>query len=168
MSEPFIGEIRLFGGNFAPQGWAFCDGQLLSISQFSLVGTTYGGDGVTTFALPDLRGRVPVHQGQGQATSNRIIGEQAGSENVTLIGAQMAAHNHALSGTTSIGNESGPAGNVLAQSSVASGYINDTPDTSLAAASIATTGGSQPHENMGPYLAVSFIIALEGIFPSQN
>src|SRR6478752_1968066 len=114
MSEPFIGEIRLFGGNFAPQGWAFCDGQLLSISQFdalfSLVGTTYGGDGVTTFALPDLRGRVPVHQGQGQATTNRVIGERAGSESVTLISAQMGAHDHALFGTTSIGNESGPAG----------------------------------------------------------
>ena len=166
MSESYVGEIRMFGGNFAPAGWLFCDGQLLPIAEydalFNLIGTTYGGDGQQTFGLPDLRGRVPIHQNSGFT-----LGEMGGVESVTVTSSQMTGHTHQLTATTSIGNESGPAGNVLAQSSVASAYVGDVADTSLASSAITTTGGSQPHENMGPFLAVHFIISPFGIFPSQ-
>ena len=166
MSESYVGEIRMFGGNFAPAGWLFCDGQLLPIAEydalFNLIGTTYGGDGQQTFGLPDLRGRVPIHQNSGFT-----LGEMGGVESVTVTSSQMTGHTHQLAATTSIGNESGPAGNVLAQSSVASAYVGDVADTSLASSAITTTGGSQPHENMGPFLAVHFIISPFGIFPSQ-
>jgi len=171
MGQPFTGEIRLFAGNFAPLGWAFCDGSLLSIGQydalFNLIGTTYGGDGVQTFALPDLRGRVPVHQGTG-AGATRNLGETGGSEAVTLTASTMPGHTYALVATTSIGNETGPANNLLGQSSVTSAYVGDTVDSALAPNSITQAGGSQPHENMGPFLTVSFIIQLNSIFPTQN
>jgi microcystin-dependent protein len=164
---PFVGEIRMFAGNFAPAGWKFCDGQLLPISEnnnlFTLIGTTYGGDGQTTFALPDLRSRVPVHQGNGL-----ILAETGGVEDVTLTVQQVPAHSHPLLATTSIATETGPGGNVLAQSSVGKMYIQDAPDGSLAAASIAPVGGSQPHTNLQPYLCINFIISLFGTFPSPT
>ena len=161
----------MFGGNFAPAGWAFCDGSLLSIAQFdvlfALIGTTYGGDGQQTFALPDLRSRVPVHQGTAAGTTY-VLGQTGGTEAVTLTTTQVPAHKHVVVATTSIGNETGPAGNLLAQSSVASAYVGDVVDSALAPNSIGQAGGSQPHENMGPFLTVSFIISLFGIFPTQN
>lgn len=173
MSTPFIGEIRMFGGNFAPQGWAFCNGQLLPIAQydalFALIGTTYGGDGQTTFALPDLRGRIPIHAGQGAGLSNRTLGEISGVESVTLTVNQLPAHAHALLGSTDVSGQSSPAGNVLAQPSTIDLYRPATvPSAALSPNAITSAGGSQPHDNMGPFLCVTFIIALEGIFPSQN
>jgi microcystin-dependent protein len=169
MSEPYLGEIRMFGGNYAPLGWAFCNGQLLPISQndalFSLIGTTYGGDGQTTFALPDLRGRVPIHQG----TANPI-GSAAGSETVTLTQSQMPQHTHAALGSGSEVEGSSPAGSVFAAGTDTPFYapFNPSKAVAMSAAVVGSSGGSQPHENMQPYLCVSFIIALEGIFPSQG
>jgi microcystin-dependent protein len=175
MSAPFIGEIRMFGGNFAPRGWAFCQGQILSIAQntalFSLLGTTYGGNGQTTFALPDLRGRVPIQPGQGPGLSPRTLGEAGGQETVTLIASQMPAHNHGLNVFNGPGTASSPAGAVIA--APVSGATLDkafsaTPSATMSPASIGSAGGSQPHNNMPPYQCVNFIIALEGIFPSRN
>jgi microcystin-dependent protein len=177
MSEPFLGEIRMFGGNFAPRGWAFCNGQLLSIAQntalFSLLGTTYGGDGRTTFALPDLRGRAPMHWGQGPGLTNRMLGEAAGVENVTLLSTQMPAHVHAIGAFNGAGDQSSPAGNVPAmllnqQTGQNENLYASTPNTQLGLQGESTVGGNQPHENMQPYLVVTFIIALEGIFPSRS
>lgn len=174
MSDPFIGEIRMFGGNFAPRGWAFCHGQILSIAQntalFSLLGTIYGGNGQTTFALPDLRGRVPVGQGQGPGLSNRQIGEQAGVENVTLTAQQMPAHNHAAQASSARGNTNSPIGKVWSKDAgvQSATYTGNAPDGTMAANAIGSAGGSQPHENMPPYLGVNFIIALQGIYPSRN
>jgi microcystin-dependent protein len=173
MSQPFIGEIRMFGGNFAPQGWAMCQGQLQDISQnealFNLIGTTYGGDGMSTFALPDLQGRAPVHQGQGPGiTQNYVIGEKGGVESVTLTTNQMPIHNHALQASKD------PAQQIVAQNAVLatpvslSAYFAAPPDAALNANTVIGTGGSQPHENMQPFLVVSFIISLIGIFPSQG
>lgn len=170
MSEPFVGEIRIFGGNFPPLNWAFCDGSLLSIAEhevlYTLTGTTYGGDGVTTFALPDLRGRAPIHQGQGLGLSNRTIGERAGVEEVTLTANQMPIHTHPMLTSTSATSTS-PAGAVLAQQTPA-GYTDAVPDSQLAAQSLLPAGGNQPHDNMPPYVGVNYIIALFGIFPSQS
>jgi microcystin-dependent protein len=172
MGQPFVGEIRMFAGNFAPVGWAFCSGQLLPISEndtlFNLIGTTYGGDGQETFALPDLRGRLPVHMGQGAGLTNRIIGEAGGVETVTLTTQQMPSHTHGLVASTGIANQSSPTNNVVAQSSAADLYIEDTPTAPLANASILSSGGSQPHDNMHPYLCVSYIISLFGIYPSPT
>jgi microcystin-dependent protein len=174
VSEPFIGEIRMFAGNFAPRGWAFCQGQLLSIAQntalFSILGTTYGGNGMTTFALPDLRGRLPMQPGQGPGLSPRNLGEPGGSETVTLIASQMPAHNHYLNVSSGPATQSSPAGARLGTTepgapgpySVASSNQQMAPDV------VGVTGGSQPHANMPPFLCVNFIIALEGIFPSRN
>lgn len=172
--EPFIGEIKLFAGNFAPRGWAFCDGQLLPINQwqalFSILGTMYGGDGRTTFALPDLRGRVPLHPGTGPGLSTYSVGENGGAEQVALNVNQMPTHTHSLNANTNVGNNPNPAGASIADTKgndkdyMKSGEVN----TAMSAQSIGSTGGGQPHENRQPYLAVNYIIALQGIFPSRN
>jgi microcystin-dependent protein len=167
MAQPYVGEIRMFAGNFAPAGWMFCEGQLLPISEndtlFNLIGTTYGGDGQSTFALPDLRGRIPIHQGNGF-----ILAETGGAEEITLTTQQIPAHTHPLLGASSIGNSANPEGEVLAESSVASMYQAGAPATPMAAQAISSTGGSQPHTNFQPYLCVDYIISLFGIFPSQT
>lgn len=176
MSEPFLGEIRMFSGNFAPSGWALCDGQLLSIAQntalFSILGTTFGGNGQTTFALPDLRGRVPMGWGQGPGLSPRTLGEQGGSETVTLIANQMPAHTHAAMASSSQGTQFSPEGGVPAvlvnQSGQPENIYSTTPTTTMAPQSIGIAGGSQPHQNMQPFLCLSFIIALQGIYPSRG
>jgi len=173
MAQPYVGEIRMFGGNFAPAGWAFCDGSLLPISEnetlFNLIGTTYGGDGQTTFQLPDLRGRLPVHQGTASSGSNYVIGQAAGTESVTLSTQQIPQHNHLLMATTADGNQASPSSNLLANSlGNFQPYIQEDPDGNLAANALQTAGGSQPHDNLQPYLCVSFIISLFGIFPSPT
>jgi microcystin-dependent protein len=168
MGQPYVGEIRMFGGNFAPAGWAFCDGSVLPIAQndvlFTLIGTTYGGDGQSTFALPDLRGRVPVHQGNNQGTVFQI-GQAAGVEAVTVTAAQMPAHNHALNGSTTAAT---PAAGPSGASAATQFYGSGAPSTPMAATALAPGGGSQGHDNMAPFQAVSFIISLFGIFPPQN
>ena len=170
MSNPFVGEIRLFAGNFAPQGWAFCDGQLLSIATnevlFNLIGTTYGGDGQNTYALPDLRGRVPVHQGNGQGLQS-IIGQLGGVETVTLTPSQLPQHSHVLVGTSATATSGAPAGAALA-ATTASSYGPGPATVPMATEAIGPQGGSQPHENMAPFTAINYIISLFGIFPSQN
>jgi microcystin-dependent protein len=175
MAEPFIGQIITTGFNFAPRGYATCDGQILSIAQntalFSLLGTTFGGNGQTTFALPDLRGRVPVHQGQGPGLTNRTMGEASGEETHTLISTEMPMHNHLFNTTNVAGAVGTPNGNFLAASSdpsVSSFYRPTSDGSTLNPQSIGLAGGSQPHNNMQPYLVISFSIALEGIFPSRN
>ena len=179
MSEPFIGQIIMFGGNFQIRGYAFCSGQILSIAQntalFSILGTTYGGNGQTTFALPDLRGRVPIHQGQGPGLSPYSLGQQAGTENVTLIANQMPQHNHLINANEGNGTAQAPAagfpsgGIVPSQSNAAvSNFRNSSDGTTLNAGAVSIAGGSQPHPNLQPYLCITFLIALEGIFPSRN
>lgn len=172
MSQPYVGEIRMFGGNFAPAGWMFCDGSVLPIAEnevlFQLIGTTYGGNGETTFALPDLRGRVPVHQGAGPGLSNRLLAESSGSETVTLTTGQMPQHRHQLNASTAAAVASaGPSG-VLAASAATQFYGSGVPSNDMAANAVTQQGGNQPHENMAPYQAVSFIISLFGIFPSPS
>ncbi|MDX2149952.1 MAG: tail fiber protein [Bryobacteraceae bacterium] len=173
MADPFIGEIRMFGGNFAPVGWAFCEGQLLPIDQndalFVLIGTIYGGDGQTTFALPDLRGRVPVHRGSG-AGLTLTIGQAGGEETVTLTPNQLPAHTHGVAGSAGGGTKTSPAGNFWASepNAEAAAFTSSAPDAQMGAGAIGNTGGSQPHSNLQPYLCVSFIVALVGIFPSRN
>ncbi len=174
MSNPFVGEIRIFAGNFAPAGWAFCNGQLLPISEndalFALIGTTYGGDGQTTFALPDLRGRIPVHAGTGPGLSPRTFGASGGSEQITLTGTQLPSHTHAWPASTTDAQERTPIGHALATSN-ADVYGESSPPVAavtMAPGAVANTGGSQPHTNLQPFLCVSFIISLFGIFPSQN
>ena len=166
MSTPYIGEIRMFAGNFAPAGWMFCEGQLLPITEnetlFNLIGTTYGGDGQSTFALPDLRGRIPIHQGNGF-----ILAEIGGAEEVTLTTSQIPAHNHALLASTDIGTQSSPANNVTAQAA-AKIYRAGSPTVFLNPQTVSATGGSQPHNNFQPYLCINFIISLFGVFPSQT
>ena len=170
MSNPYLGEIRIFAGNFAPVGWAFCAGQVMSIAEndalFALIGTTYGGDGQTTFNLPDLRGRIPIHQGTGHG-SNFVLGQLAGSETVTLSLSQLPAHNHPAQATAASGSKSTPGGNVWAGSTLNS-YSTGAPKAQMNPHAIGNTGNGQPHDNLMPYLAVNFIIALEGVFPSQN
>ena len=166
MAQPYVGEIRMFGGNFAPAGWMFCEGQLLPISEnetlFNLIGTTYGGDGQSTFALPDLRGRVPIHQGNGF-----ILAETGGAEEITLTVNQIPAHNHVMQGTLNPASDTNPANNILAKTLVnISAYGTDAPTTPLNANSLSPVGGSQPHSNFQPYLCVDFIISLFGIFPA--
>lgn len=172
MSEPFIGEIRMFGGNFAPRGWALCDGQILSIAQntalFSLLGTTYGGNGQTTFALPDLRGRVPVHPGQGPGLTNRTLGQTGGEEAHTLISTEMPVHNHIVNAKSAGGSAATPANNVPAGSTARDNQYAPAADTTMSPSMVGSAGGSQPHNNMQPYQCVNFIIALEGIYPSRN
>lgn len=172
MSEPFVGEIRIFAGNFAPLGWAFCDGQLLAISQndalFSLVGTTYGGDGRNTFALPDLRGRVPIHMGSGPGLTPRNIGSRGGSEQVTLTANQLPSHGHPIA--SSGASTSGTAvGNVFGNSSgVANVFAAGSGAATLAPEANVAVGGGQPHNNLMPTQCVNFIIALFGIYPSRS
>lgn len=166
MSTPYVGEIRIFAGNFAPVGWNFCDGSLIAISQnetlFNLIGTTYGGDGQTTFALPDLRSRVPVHQGSGF-----VLGQSAGEETVTLTTQQIPSHTHPAQASDQAGSQSGPGGGVWAESSL-NYYSSASPNVTMSASAIANAGGSQPHDNMLPYLAICYIISLFGVFPSQS
>jgi microcystin-dependent protein len=165
MSQPYVGEIRMFAGNFAPAGWMFCAGQLLPISEyetlFNLIGTTYGGDGQSTFALPDLQGRLPIHMGSGF-----VLAENGGVENVTLTTAQIPAHAHTVFATTNANTASLPGGNFLAAGPDI--YDQNKPGSSTMAAAIGSVGGSQPHDNFQPYLCVNFILSLFGIFPSQS
>jgi microcystin-dependent protein len=167
VAQPYVGEIRMFGGNFAPAGWMFCEGQLLPISEnetlFNLIGTTYGGDGQSTFALPDLRGRLPVHMGNGFT-----LAETGGVETVTLTVAQIPAHSHAFIGTTSTAIDANPGGNVVAQAQTFFPYLNVPPTVAMATQAVTSVGGNQPHSNFQPYLCVDFIISLFGVFPSQT
>jgi microcystin-dependent protein len=171
MSEPFIGEIRMFAGNFAPRSWALCNGQLLAVSQnealFSLFGTLYGGDGRTTFGLPDLRGRIPVHQGQGPGLSARPIGRKSGAVTHALSVNELPLHGHVLAASTSPAGDQDPAGNVTAASTSTNLY-GDNAARSMRANAVTNTGGSQAHANVMPFLCVNFIVALFGIFPSRN
>lgn len=172
MAEPFLGEIRMFCGNFAPTGWALCNGQLLSIAQntalFSILGTSFGGDGVQTFALPNLQSRVPIHWGQGAGLSPYNLGQSAGAENVTLLQNQMPAHSHLVSSDTGdVGTSSHPNGQLLASSGAATIY-NANADSTMNPAMIQNAGGNQPHTNIQPYLCLTFIIALQGIYPSRS
>jgi microcystin-dependent protein len=167
MAQPYVGEIRMFGGNFAPAGWMFCEGQLLPISEnetlFQLIGTTYGGDGESTFALPDLRGRIPIHQGNGF-----ILAETGGAEEITLTINQIPSHTHALLGTTNLADTPNVQGGLPATGSISQLYWGDPPDTACSPSAISPIGGSQPHTNFQPYLCIDFIISLFGIFPSQT
>jgi microcystin-dependent protein len=172
MSNPYVGEIRMFGGNFAPAGWAFCNGQPLPISEnetlFNLIGTTYGGDGEETFNLPDLQGRIPIHAGQGpNITQNYQLGEKSGTEQVTLTVAQIPNHNHALMASNDPGNATGPGGNLLSNPFNTFPYFPAAGSLQLNAATLQPAGSSQPHDNMMPFLAISYIISLFGIFPHQ-
>lgn len=167
MAQPYIGEIRMFAGNFPPNGWMFCEGQLLPISEndtlFTLIGTTYGGDGQETFALPDLRGRVPLHFGNGF-----IQAETGGVESVTLTTQQIPAHNHAMLASLNSATSPTPTNQVIGKSTSIDAFINAQPTTALSGQAVTPVGNSQPHENMQPYLCIDFIISLFGIFPSQT
>ena len=175
-SEPFLASIVMFAGNFAPRGWAFCAGQLLPIAQntalFSLLGTTFGGNGQTTFALPDLRGRTPVGQGQGPGLSNIDLGQSSGSESVTLISSQMPAHNHTVGcdggGSSSLNPTANIPGLSDDRNAAVTVYSANAPSGTMNPAMIGPAGGNQPFGIRNPYLGINFIIALEGIFPSRN
>ncbi len=172
MGQPFIGEIRMFGGNFAPAGWAFCDGQLVPISEndtlFTLIGTTYGGDGQETFALPNLMSRVPIHMGTGSSGTTYQLGESGGVEEVTLTTQQTPIHTHPLIASTGGGNANAPAGNLTGESAAVKIYISEAPSAAMNPQAVTPVGGSQPHDNMQPFLCISFIISLFGVFPSQT
>ena len=167
MAQPYVGEIRMFAGNFAPAGWMFCEGQLLPISEnetlFQLIGTTYGGDGESTFALPDLRGRIPLHQGNGF-----ILAENGGAEKITLTVQQIPAHGHPLLASGNQGNQVNTANDLTSNSQGALPYIEDVATINMNALAISPVGGSQPHTNFQPYLCINFIISLFGIFPSPT
>jgi microcystin-dependent protein len=167
VAQPYVGEIRIFAGNFAPAGWMFCEGQLLPISEFetlfNLIGTTYGGDGQSTFALPDLRGRIPLHFGNGF-----ILAETGGVETVTLTVSQIPAHSHPLLASQNNAAGNTPSGNVTGQVGATQIYIQAPPGSAMSASAVSSIGGSQPHNNFQPYLCVDFIISLFGIFPSQT
>jgi len=176
MSEPFLGEIRMFGGSFAPRGWAFCNGQIMSIAQntalFSLLGTTYGGDGQVTFGLPDLRGRVAINPGQGPGLSAYTLGEASGTEHVTLLQTQLPQHTHMVACNTGAATQPAPTNNFFAspqdgQGGAGTGYL-PTANATMAPNMLLPAGGSAPVEILQPFLCVSFIIALEGIYPSRN
>jgi microcystin-dependent protein len=170
MSTPYIGEIRLFGGNFAPVNWAFCNGQLLSISQnstlYQLIGTTYGGDGVNTFALPDMQGRVPVHTGQGTGLQNYVIGQKGGFETIALTGGQVPNHSHGVLGSVGAPAAS-PQGATWGNSGITTKGFGNPPNNTMNSANIAPAGNGVAHDNLIPFQVVSFIIALSGVYPSQ-
>jgi microcystin-dependent protein len=167
VAQPYVGEIRMFAGNFAPAGWMFCDGQVLPILEnetlFNLIGTTYGGDGETTFALPDLRGRIPLHFGSGF-----VLAETGGAEEITLTANQIPSHSHPLFGSSDAANTLNPGGNVIGTPLTATPLFAAAPNTNLAPQAIAPVGGSQPHTNFQPYLCINYIISLSGIFPSPT
>jgi microcystin-dependent protein len=168
MSSPFVGEIRMFSGNFAPAGWAFCNGALLPISEndvlFNLIGTTYGGDGQNTFALPNLQSRIPIHVGPGYA-----LGQAGGAESVTLTASQIPAHSHVPQANSAAGGQQSPANGLWASSNPSlNNYSTTAPSVAMAPNALGPSGGSQPHDNMVPYLAVNFILSLFGVFPSQS
>lgn len=174
MSDPFIGEIRLFGFNFAPTGWAQCNGQLLAIAQntalFSILGVTYGGDGRTTFALPNLQGNAALGAGQGPGLSYRTLGESGGVEAVTLLNSEMPAHSHAAAASTNLGDQSSPANNVSATGAGGRGqnFYASGADSAMSSQAIGQVGGSQPHNNLPPYLALNFCICLQGVYPPRS
>ena len=172
MAQPYVGEIRMFAGNFAPAGWMFCEGQLLPISEnealFQLIGTTYGGDGQESFGLPDLRGRLPLHFGSGSSGTTYSLAEMSGVEQVTLTTQQIPVHNHPAGCLSTDGNSSSPSGGLPAANTTTVAYGALPPQTAMNAASISATGGSQPHTNFQPYLCIDFIISLFGIFPSPT
>jgi microcystin-dependent protein len=171
--DPFVAEIRIFPFNFAPQGWAFCDGQLLPLSQntalFSLLGTTYGGNGKSNFALPDLQGRAPMHPGQGPGLSLHDLGETGGSETVTLLESEIPSHSHDLNALGAPANRTSPVGNTITRVSAGNAYAaSGAPLAAASAQALSPTGGSQPHNNMQPYLTLYFNIALQGVFPPRG
>jgi microcystin-dependent protein len=172
MGQPYIGEIRMFAGNFAPQGWAFCKGQPLPIAEhdalYTLIGTTYGGDGQENFNLPNLASRIPVHMGTWPGRTAYQIGEMAGTEQETLTIQQIPNHSHPFTGSTNASQDTSPAGKVVGQTGGAFLYIQDSTDSNMNVQSITPVGGSQPHENTQPFLCINFIISLYGIFPSQT
>jgi len=173
MGQPFVGEIRIFAGNFAPAGWLFCDGSVLAIAEnetlFNLIGTTYGGDGQSTFAVPDLRGRIPIHSGTGAGLSSRLLAESGGAEAVALDGNRLPAHTHGWRASSAQAQATaGPVGSVTASASSTLLYGSAAPASVFAPQAVIPVGGSQPHENLAPYLCVNFIISLFGIFPSPS
>jgi microcystin-dependent protein len=172
MGQPYVGEIRMFGGNFPPVGWMLCQGQPLPISEndvlFQLIGTTYGGDGQETFNLPNLQGRTPVHMGTGPSGTTYQMGEMAGVEQVTLTTQQIPNHTHPMVASTNVAQDTSPVNKVLGQTGSALMYIQDGVDSNLNASAVTPVGGSQPHENMQPYLCINYIISLFGVFPSQT
>lgn len=172
MSQPYIGEIRMFAGNFAPAGWMFCDGQLLPISEndalFSLIGTIYGGDGQETFALPNLQSRIPIHAGTGPSGQTYTLAEMAGTEQETLTTQQIPSHTHTLLASTDLASGGNPGTKVYARSTSFDYLVADEPFAPMAAQAISPVGGSQPHENCQPFLCVNYIISLFGIFPTQS
>ena len=172
MSNPFVAEIRIFPFNFAPKGWAFCDGQILPISQntalFSLLGTTYGGDGKSTFALPNIQGSAPMHPGQGPGLSLHDLGETGGSQTVTLLSSEMPAHSHTMNAANIPSDQADPTGRAMGRSVNASAYVTGSPTlVQMDFNALTPTGGSQPHNNMQPYLTLNFCIALQGVFPAR-
>ncbi len=174
MSEPFVGEVRMFAGNFAPRGWAFCDGQLLAVSQndalFSLYGTIYGGDGRTTFGLPDMRGRIPMHAGSGPGLTPRALGLKIGNETETLTANQIGSHNHSIQASNTAGSSATPSGSFAKDNSSSNLYVTalSATTTALDSSMITNSGGSSNHTNIMPYLCVHFIVALVGIYPSRQ
>ena len=173
MADPFLGEVRMFAGSFAPVGWQFCNGQLLPIAEndalFVLLGTTYGGDGVNNFGLPDLRGRTPIHQGSSSGLTPRVVGQMLGTETVTLTAGQTPSHFHPVHATSAEGTLSLPTGATWAAGSTGENqYSQNSPNANMSANCTTVAGGGQPHENMAPFQAVSFIIAIAGIYPQQS
>lgn len=174
MSDPYIGEIRLFGFNFAPQGWAQCNGQLLAISQntalFAILGVTYGGDGRTTFGLPNLQGQAPLSFGQGPGLSSRVLGQSGGEPSVTLITSEIAQHTHPAAASTNLGDQANPANSVWATGAGSRGqnFYASSADVAMSSQAIGPAGGSQPHNNLPPYLALNFCICLQGVFPPRS
>jgi microcystin-dependent protein len=172
MSDQFVAEIRIFACNFAPKSWAFCDGQLLSISQntalFSLLGTTYGGDGTHNFALPNLQGRVPMHPGQGPGLSFRDLGESAGEDTVTLLATELPTHAHSANCNAGMGDQYGPPGNYWATDAGGNNEYDTNATTTMAAGAVQNAGGGQPHDNLQPYLTLNFCIAMQGVYPPRS